>query len=78
MVDVLAVAEPLALSALRRIVDSAAIEEADNRGLIALDPVADGVEVRVAHPLYGEVRRKRVASTRLRRLRGLRIGPRGG
>jgi DNA-binding CsgD family transcriptional regulator len=71
VVDVLAVAEPLALSTLRRIVDSSAIEEADNRGLIALDPVADGVEVRVAHPLYGEVRRRRVASTRLRRLRGL-------
>jgi DNA-binding CsgD family transcriptional regulator len=29
------------------------------------------VEVRVAHPLYGEVRRRRAAPTRLRRLRGL-------
>ena len=29
------------------------------------------MEVRVAHPLYGEVRRERVAPTRLRRLRGL-------
>ena len=29
------------------------------------------MEVRLAHPLYGEVRRKRAAPTRLRRLRGL-------
>ena len=29
------------------------------------------MEVRVAHPLYGEVRRRRAAPTRLRRLRGL-------
>src|ERR1700749_38891 len=30
-----------------------------------------GGEVRVAHPLYGEVRRRRAAATKLRRLRGL-------
>ena len=36
-----------------------------------LETVDHRVEARVAHPLYGEVRRKRAASTRLRRLRGL-------
>src|SRR5882757_10438150 len=71
VVDVLAVGEPIELAALRRITDPAAVEEADTRGLITLEPVVGGVEVRVAHPLYGEVRRKRAASTRLRRLRGL-------
>ena len=55
----------------RRIADPAAVEEADTRGIITLEPVAGGVEVRVAHPLYGEVRRRRAAPTRLRRLRGL-------
>ena len=35
------------------------------------NPSTVGVEVRVAHPLYGEVRRKRAAPPRLRRLRGL-------
>ena len=40
-------------------------------GLITLETVDAGVEVWVAHPLYGEVRRERVAPTRLRRLRGL-------
>ena len=71
VIDALAVGEPIELAALRRIADPAAIEEADTRGIITLEPVAGGVEVRVAHPLYGEVRRRRAAATRLRRLRGL-------
>ena len=74
VIDALAVGEPIELQALTRITDSAAVEEADNRGLITLEPVVGGVEVRVAHPLYGEVRRKRAAPTRLRRLRGLVVG----
>ena len=71
VIDALAVGEPIELAALRRITDPSAVEEADTRGLITLEPVAGGVEVRVAHPLYGEVRRRRAAPTRLRRLRGL-------
>ena len=71
VIDALAVGEPIELAALTRITDPAAVEEADTRGLITLEPVVGGVEVRVAHPLYGEVRRKRAAPTRLRRLRGL-------
>ena len=71
VIDALAVGEPVELAALRRIADPAAVEESDTRGLITLEPVVGGVEVRVAHPLYGEVRRRRAAPTRLRRLRGL-------
>ncbi len=72
VIDALAVGEPIELAALTRIADPASVEEADTRGLITLEPVVGGgVEVRVAHPLYGEVRRKRAAPTRLRRLRGL-------
>ena len=71
VVDALAVGEPIELEALRRITDPAAVEEAESRGLITLEPLGASVEVRVAHPLYGEVRRRRAASTRLRRLRGL-------
>jgi DNA-binding CsgD family transcriptional regulator len=71
VVDTLAVGEPIELAALTRITDPAAVEEADTRGLITLESVVGGVEVRVAHPLYGEVRRRRAAPTRLRRLRGL-------
>ena len=43
----------------------------DLRGLIRLDDLDERIEVRLAHPLYGEVRRRRAAPTRLRRLRGL-------
>jgi DNA-binding CsgD family transcriptional regulator len=71
VVDALAVGEPIELAALRRITDPAAVEEAETRGLITLEPAVSGVEVRVAHPLYGEVRRRRAAATKLRRLRGL-------
>ena len=71
VVDALAVGEPIELAALRRITDPDGIEEADIRGLIRLDDVDDRIEVWLAHPLYSEVRRKRAAPTRLRRLRGL-------
>ncbi len=71
VVDALAVGEPIELAVLTRITDSAAVEEADRRGLIVLEPAAGGVEVGLAHPLYGEVRRRRAPRTGLRRLRGL-------
>ncbi len=71
VVDALAVGEPIELAVLRRIVDPDAIEAAEARGLIALHPTATGIDVRVSHPIYGEVRRKRAPATKLRRLRGL-------
>jgi DNA-binding CsgD family transcriptional regulator len=71
VVDAVAVGEPIELAHLRRIANPAAVEEADTRALITLEPVVGGVQVRLAHPLYGEVRRRRAAATRLRRLRGL-------
>lgn len=71
VIDTLAVGEPIELDALRRITDPVAVEEADARGLITLEPVAGGVEVRVAHPLYSEVRRRHAPPTKMRRLRGL-------
>lgn len=71
VVDALAVGEPIELGSLTNIAGPAAVEDAETRGLITLEYVEGRSEVRVAHPLYGEVRRKRAASTRLRRLRGL-------
>jgi DNA-binding NarL/FixJ family response regulator len=71
VIDTLAVGEPIELAALIRITDAAAVEEADTRGLITLESGVGGVQVWVAHPLYGEVRRTRAPATRLRRLRGL-------
>jgi DNA-binding CsgD family transcriptional regulator len=71
VVDVLAVGEPLDLRSLVRITDGPAVEEAERRGLICCEPAGRSVSVRLAHPLYGEVRRRRSAVTTLRRLRGL-------
>jgi hypothetical protein len=65
VIDALAVGEPVELGSLSRITDPGAVEQADIRGLIALDQVGDRVEARLAHPLYGEVRRNRAAATRL-------------
>jgi DNA-binding CsgD family transcriptional regulator len=71
VIDALAVGEPIKLEALKRIAGTDAVEDADTRGLITLNQYDSGIEVRVAHPLYGEVRRKRAAPTKLRRLRGM-------
>jgi DNA-binding CsgD family transcriptional regulator len=71
VIDALAVGEPIELRSLGRIGNPKAIEEADTRGLITLEQGEYGVEARLAHPLYGELRRKRAPATRLRRLRGL-------
>lgn len=71
VVDALAVGEPIELAVLERIADPAAVEEAETRGLVTLESVAGGVHVRLAHPLYGEIRRRRAPVTRLRRFRGL-------
>jgi DNA-binding CsgD family transcriptional regulator len=71
VVDALAVGEPLDLALLSRISDPDAVEDAERRGLITFDHTINGLEARLAHPVYGEVRRRRAASVRLRRLRGL-------
>jgi DNA-binding CsgD family transcriptional regulator len=74
VLDALAVGEPLALTSLTRIADQAAVEDAEARGLITLEPADNGADVRLAHPLYGEVRRRCTAATRLRRIRALVVG----
>lgn len=70
VVDALAVAEPLELSILQRITSPEAVEQANVRGLVALHDTGDGVQARVSHPLYGEMRRTRAPVATLRRLRG--------
>ena len=68
-VDLLSVAGPLTLRMLVDIVGREPVEQAENRGLIIVDGRDEPV-VRLAHPLYGEVRRLRAGHIRLRRLRG--------
>lgn len=66
VVDLVALAEPVAVGTLAALTSSAALEQAEERDLVRVD----GDVVRLAHPLYGEVRRAAMGSLRARRLRG--------
>ncbi len=68
VVDLVAIAEPLDRGRLATLAAPAAIETAEQRGLITTSPT--GV-VNVAHPLYGEIRLNQCGPSRLRRLRGV-------
>lgn len=68
--ETLAFGEPLEVGLLGRLVDAASIDEADQRGLITVAACDSGLEVRLAHPLYGEVLRGRAGVLRARRRRG--------
>ncbi|MER7558779.1 LuxR C-terminal-related transcriptional regulator [Nocardioides sp. NPDC126508] len=66
VVDMVALAEPVAVPTLSALTSAEDLEEAENRGLVR----TDGVVARLAHPLYGEVRRAAMGTLRARRLRG--------
>ncbi|WP_370617179.1 LuxR C-terminal-related transcriptional regulator [Mumia qirimensis] len=66
VVDVVALAEPVAVPTLSALTSPADLEEAEGRGLVR----TDGLVARLAHPLYGEVRRATMGTLRARRLRG--------
>ncbi|MER6973150.1 LuxR C-terminal-related transcriptional regulator [Nocardioides sp. NPDC000445] len=66
VVDLVALAEPVAVRTLSALTSVEDLEEAERRGLVR----TDGVVARLAHPLYGEVRRTAIGTLRARRLRG--------
>lgn len=66
VVDLVALAEPVAVPTLSALTSPADVEEAEGRGLVR----TDGLVARLAHPLYGEVRRAAMGTLRARRLRG--------
>jgi len=68
VVDLVAIAEPIAREQLLTLADPAAIEAAEERELISAASTADNICV--GHPLYSEIRLGRCGPTRLRRLRG--------
>ncbi|SDL11133.1 helix-turn-helix transcriptional regulator [Streptomyces indicus] len=74
IVDLLALGEPLDVRLLGRLVppDAAdAVEAAEERGLVTVTQDEQGrLTARLAHPLYGEVRRAGLGRLRGRRLRG--------
>ena len=70
VIDVLALAEPLGVGLVEQLTGTAALEQADAAGLVAVDRAGQRIEARLAHPLYGEVQRAGMGMLRARRLRG--------
>ncbi len=60
VVDMVALAEPVAVPTLAALTSPADLEEAEDRGLVR----TDGLAARLAHPLYGEVRRAAMGTLR--------------
>ncbi|PWU51774.1 LuxR family transcriptional regulator, partial [Micromonospora globispora] len=68
VVELVAFGEPLGLQLLEQAVDPADVETAEERGLISLVRDDRRLDVRLAHPLYGEVMRRQCPVSRTRRL----------
>jgi DNA-binding NarL/FixJ family response regulator len=68
VLDALAATEPLATDILEAVTDRDAVVEAESLGLVRIDSDVMPATARLAHPLFGEVRRTN--SVRLQRLRG--------
>jgi DNA-binding NarL/FixJ family response regulator len=68
--ELLAFGEPIGLLLLHRLAEPAAVEELSERGLVDLQVEGVRQELRLSHPLYGEVVRARTSPLRARRLRG--------
>jgi DNA-binding NarL/FixJ family response regulator len=71
VVDLLALGEPMGAGALATLTRADAVEQAEMLGLITIELDGRRLQARLAHPLYGEVRRARIGQLRTRRLRGL-------
>jgi len=69
VVDILAVDEPLDVSLLGVLTDPAAVEQAEEQGIVEVGRDGSRLQARLAHPLFGEVRRTEMGRLRARRLR---------
>ncbi|WP_320065039.1 LuxR C-terminal-related transcriptional regulator [Micromonospora sp. RTGN7] len=68
VLELVAFGEPLGLHLLYQAVEQADVEIAEERGLIRVEDNDRRTDVRLAHPLYGEVMRRRCPVSRTRRL----------
>ncbi|MFC4116335.1 AAA family ATPase [Nonomuraea zeae] len=68
VLELLACGEPLPLALLERLADAASIEAAEARGLAVSERAGTRVQVRLAHPLYGELLRAGLSAGRARLL----------
>ena len=63
LVDAIAVGEPLPVGVARRLADLATLADLEGRGIISVNRFGDQ-QVRLSHPLFGEVRRARLGPLR--------------
>ncbi|MGW3347288.1 AAA family ATPase [Nonomuraea rubra] len=68
VLELLACGEPLPLALLERLVDRASIEEVESHGLAVSERAGERVQLRLAHPLYGEVLRAGLPAGRARQV----------
>jgi DNA-binding CsgD family transcriptional regulator len=68
-IELLALAEPLPLACLDRIVGRDAVQRTESDGLLAAEDDAAHPRVRLAHPMYAEVLREQIRPLRARALR---------
>lgn len=73
VVDLVALGEPLGFADLLGVVGAEPLEDAESRGLIVATQDRERAEVRLAHPLYGELLRSQIPTTRTRRLSRLLV-----
>ncbi len=67
LVELVAFGEPLDVEALRQVgIDPAIVQAAEDAGLLCSESIGAGIQVRLAHPLYGEVLRMRTTPLRAR------------
>jgi DNA-binding CsgD family transcriptional regulator len=66
--ELIAVGEPVGLDLLESLVDGAILEDLEQRGLIRVDQDQRRCDVRLAHPVYGEILRRSLGRVRIRRL----------
>ncbi|WBB72525.1 LuxR C-terminal-related transcriptional regulator [Micromonospora sp. WMMD1128] len=74
VVELVAFGEPLGLHLLEQAVEPTDVEVAEERGLIAMVRDDRRLDVRLAHPLYGEVMRRHCPVSRTRRLQATLAG----
>ncbi|QLQ39567.1 LuxR C-terminal-related transcriptional regulator [Micromonospora robiginosa] len=74
VVELVAFGEPLGLHLLQQAVERTDVEVAEERGLIAMVRDDRRLNVRLAHPLYGEVMRRQCPVSRTRRLQATLAG----
>lgn len=68
VLELVSVAEPVGLDMLETLADHAVLEDLETRGLMRVEVSRRRHEVRLAHPVYGEILRSGIGRVRLRRL----------